>query len=363
MPGSTVVVGLAAEAAPDDRRVALRPDDVGHLVEHGATILVERGVGDALGFVDAEYRRAGADVVDTADVWRDSDVIVKYKAPTASQRALATRPLTVLAIMHPEADHELVEWLLDGGHVGLSLEYYERDGNRPISSITGRITGEMAFLYGAFHAQVHLGGSGRLLMGDRSDPGRVVVIGHGNVGGAAVRAALRNGCSVTVAGRTEKRAADFRSSSGFGVEALGSGDMAFGAALRDADLVIGAILISTFDTPPIVTQSMVSEMRRGAVIVDATAGYGAGYVATMPPDMTDPPPVTTAHGVVHIKIDRYPALVPATTVREVSHEFRGAVTEYLDRGVSGALRSALVVSGGQIVNEEVQRHWQHWRQP
>jgi alanine dehydrogenase len=257
----------------------------------------------------------------------------------------------------------LVEWLLDGGHVGLSLEYYERGGIRPISGITGRITGEMVFLYGAFYAQAQLGGSGRLLVGDRSDPGRVVVIGHGNVGGAAVRAAVRNGCTVTVAGRSVARAESFRTSSGLPIRAVASGDATFDAAVANADLVIGAILISTFDTPPIVSERMVAGMRPGAVIVDATAGYSAGYLATMPPDITDPPPVTTAHGVVHIKIDLYPALVPATTVREVSHEFRAAVAEYLDKGVSGALRSALVVTDGRIVNDEVQRHWHHWRRP
>ncbi len=362
MSAASVTVGLAREA-PEDRRVALRPVDVAGLIECGATILVERGVGLALGFTDQDYRQAGADVAEAVDVWGHSDVIVKYKAPTQSQRALSTRPQTILAIMHPEADHGLVEWLLNGGHVGLSLEYYERDGVRSVSSITGRIAGEMAFLYGAFHAQAQFGGSGRLITGDRSDPGRVVVIGHGNVGGTAVHAALRNGCAVTVAGRSAERAEEFRAAGGLRVQAIASLGAEFETALADADLVIGAILISTFDTPPIVTERMVAEMRPGAVIVDATAGYGAGYLATMPPDRTDPPPITTAHGVVHIKVDRYPALVPATTVREVTHEFRAAVAEYLDGGMSGALRSALVVTEGRIVNDEVQRHWNHWRRP
>lgn len=354
-------MGLASEAVPEDRRVALRPVDVGFLVAAGAMVLVERGAGISLGSTDEDYRRTGAELVGAAEVWHRSDVIVKYKAPTESQRSLSTRPQTILAIMHPEADHDVVQWLLDGGHVGLSLEYYVRDGIPPVSSITGRITGEMAFLYGVFHAQAQLGGSGRLLTGDRNDRGRVVVIGHGNVGGAAIRAALRNGCMVTVAARSAMRAEEFCISSGLPVAAVASTGPEFGAAVAEADLVIGAILISTFDTPPIVTSQMVVKMRPGAVIVDATAGYGAGYIATMPPHMTDPPPITTVHSVVHIKIDRYPAMVPMTTVREVSHEFRGAVAEFLDHGVTGALRSALVVEDGRIVNEEVLRHWHHWR--
>ena len=122
-----------------------------------------------------------------------------------------------------------------------------------------------------------------------------------------------------------------------------------------ADIVIGAILISTFDTPPILERRHIASMSTGSVIVDATAGYGSGYVETMPDDMSLEP--VAVSGIIHVKIDRYPALVPATTVREVSREFVAAVMAILQ----GRGEVALVVGDGRVSNVEVQRHRVHRR--
>lgn len=349
------VVGLAAEDSKEDRRVALRPDDVAllRLRPEVAQVLVEAGAGTRLGYSDSQYAAAGAVIVDPEALWTRADLIVKYKAPSARQRALARNGLTIAAIMHPEADTLTVDWLIAGRHKGYSLEYYEVDGVRPISSITGRITGEMAFHYGVHHLQSHLGGSGKLASGQRDDPARVVVIGHGNVGGAAAQAAARAGCRVFVAGRTERRAGEFVAQSGLAATPLASSGSAFDACVSAADIVIGAILISTFDTPPILERRHVASMATGSVIVDATAGYGSGYVESMPEEMSLEP--VAISGVIHLKIDRYPALVPGTTVREVSREFMSAVVAILQ----GRADVALVVGDGRVTNAEVQRHRVH----
>lgn len=346
-------VGLAAEDRVDDIRVALRPKEVAELLLTGLVkeLLVEKGAGERLGYTNRDYEAFGGRIVSSEFLWSQSDLIIKYKAPSSRQMAQMTEGIRLAAIMHPENDDELVDVLLSKNIHAFSLEYYESDGLRPVSSITGKISGILAFQYGVHYLQLPWG-SGKLVGGE-DEPITTLIIGHGNVGGAAAHAAARAGCDLSIAGRSQSRAQDFLTGAGIQGRALASNRPDFVDRVASSDIVIGSILISTFDTAPILTTEIVSRMRPGSVIVDATAGYGSGYIETMPDPMVSE--FAKVGHVTHVKIDNFPARVARTTVNLVAPAFREAVIAI----IGGLANSACITSQRTVMNEEVARHRRH----
>jgi alanine dehydrogenase len=187
----------------------------------------------------------------------------------------------------------------------------------------------------------------------------VLVIGYGNVGGAAARTAHALGAQVTVLGTNPERLRRFQATLPGVTCRLNSREM-LEREVPAADLVIGAILISTYDTEPMIGEDLVSRMRPGSVIVDVTAGYGAGYLPTFDRLTTLPDPVYERFGVLHCKIDAFPAAVPRTATRAVGPvivpyliALGRAIYDGTPDPVSAAGR---ITAAGQITHPEVERH-------
>jgi alanine dehydrogenase len=356
-------VALVAEDSPTDPRVALLPIDIDRLCKlHPAwRILVQTGAGDKAGYSDDEYRNSGAQIASETTAWRECSIVLKYKAPTERQLALSQYGQTLIGVLHPENNLQLVQLLNSRNQRGIAVEYLrDSTGDRPWGAATGPTTGIQAMLYGAFYMQTSLGGGGRLLTpGKHSRPGEVLVIGHGYVGGAAIEMAVRLGAHVTVAGRTLERATAFRDQSRLQVDIVSSRGSQFKAALSRADVVIGAILISTFDTKPIVYRRDLKSMRPGSVIVDATAGYGSGWVESMPPTLDKSEITRLVDGIVHIKCDHLPLLVFRSAIEEASPTFSNILSMVLTNSNSAVVASGTVCANGVVTNSEVDRHWRH----
>jgi len=328
----------------------------------GVQVLVERGAGEASGYGDHGYVEAGAQLVDQSTAWQRADVVVKYKAPAPAEYRFFRAGLVLIAFLHVEGDIPLMESLESSGMTAWALELIEdEDGSFPGCVSDSEIAGKQAILYGAWLLQAHLGGSGRLLAAIPGVPDpRVVVIGHGNAGGAAARMAASLGAQTTVLGRDPSRLRRFAATAGPRVECRLSTPENLETAVLAADLVVGAILISSHDTPAMLTPQLVERMRPGSVIIDVTCGYGRGYLPTAPGPTTFEAPATLAHGVLHVKIDAMPASVPWTasraTAANVFRFVRSMIAHHAHgEPVSRGLSVARVIAGGQVLHPELHR--------
>ena len=350
-------LGLVAEATADEQRTLLRPSDVVPLSLVGA-ICAESGLGAGVGFSDDEYSAAGACVVSAPEAWR-ARLVAKFRPPTAEQISLLGDRSTVAAVMHAEGTRDLVESLIRLRARAIAFEYLTIDGvTHPLMSATGEISGYQAVTYAAYYLQRPQVGYGRLLAAVLPHPGALVtVIGFGHVGRSAARAAAALGARVRVVHWGA------RAECTCGYECTVVGDRAIGQIVAESDVIIGALRISTFDTPAIVTESAVRSMRPGSVIVDVTAGYGAGYIETSTELTTLKSPVRLVHGVTHIKLRNFPRATPHESVARVSTIFAPVIGQLLAVPEPQWVRSGLITEHGRVVHAEVRRHFPDLARP
>lgn len=193
-----------------------------------------------------------------------------------------------------------------------------------------------------------------------AEPPRVLVIGYGNAGGAAARMASSLGAEVAVLGTNRERLRRFQATVPSSVECHLNSPETLAREVQKADLVIGAILISTYDTEPMITEDLLNQMKRGAVIVDVTVGYGSGYLPTFDHQTSHDEPMYERSGVLHCKIDAMPGSVPLTATQAVSP----LITPYLiqlghsifDGVEDPTSRAGQITRGGEVIHPEVQRH-------
>ena len=355
-------MSIIKEKRQGEIRVILRPKEVETIRQNGFEIYVETGAGSSVGFRDEDYAQSGARIVDTTEAWRRSCFIVKYKAPVKEEYRYLRPDMHLCALFHAEGDPELTSVLCKSGVTAYSYEFFRlEDGSFPIASAASEVAGKLAVLYGGYLLQHHLGGRGVLLPAvTGTKPCRVVIIGHGNLGGAAARLASQMGADVVVLGRTPERLRRFQMTVPNSVRCEISTAETVEREVRHADLVIGAILISTFDTEPIITAEMVQNMNPGSVIIDGTSGYGPGYIATFNRSTSLDTPYFIEHGVLHCKIDVLPASVPITTVEALSPlvmpyllGLGQSIYEDYEDPVSSMGK---ITKHGRVVHPEVSRH-------
>jgi alanine dehydrogenase len=345
-------VSLLRETRHGERRVLLLPEDAVRLRDV-CDLWVEAGAGRGLGIPDEAYIAAGAQIVDPDAAW-SADFLLRLKAPTPAEVRRIRHGAAIAALFHAEGTPDVVAELLGRRISAFSFEYMQDDsGAYPLMAATGEIAGQMAVIYAAYHLQSHLGGSGVSLMACTRVPGaRVAILGYGNVGRAAARAACALGARVTV--WTSQRVAD-----GTGrCEFRGLNEPSMAEALAEADVVIGALRVSTFDTPPVVTKTIVTKMGPGSVIVDVTAGFGAGYIETSSKVTTLDTPFHVAGGVKHIKIRTLPLGVHRTAAGQISATYAPYIVRLITQRVPVPERDGLIVADGKILNAQVRRHYE-----
>jgi alanine dehydrogenase len=352
-----LTVSLLRESRPGERRVLLLPDEAAKL-SGICRFQVEAGAGTGLGVPDSAYQHAGALIVGKAAAWR-GDLLLKLKAPAIAEVARITRPASIAALFHAEGDPDLVTELLNRDITAYSFEHFtDDDGRHPLMAATGEIAGQVAVIYAAYHLQSQLGGSGVAMPACAHVPGaQVAVIGNGNAGRAAARTASALGAQVTVWTRSAVVPPP-----GTPVRYRVLGDPDTGRELAGADVIIGAIRISTYDTAPVITAEIVQRMRPGSVIVDVTAGFGAGFIETSGQLTTLDDPCRLVHGVKHIKIRTLPLGVHQTAAAQISRLYlpyiRRLVASLSDGPPDPVSERGKIISPGKILNEHVCKHYQ-----
>ena len=325
-------IGFPREIKDQEKRVAMTPNGVRHLVAHGHQVRVECDAGLGSGYSNREYQEAGAALTDTGEVW-DSELVVKVKEPLAAEYAYL-RDQMIFTFFHlAGADPLLSETLLARGTTALAYETLEDElGRLPLLAPMSAIAGNMASLVGAYFLGRPQGGRGVQLgtVGGKRY-GRVLVIGGGIVGMHAARVAAGMGANVLMAGLDGELAANDGSGLGEGIRYFLSSPDTVGKEARNADLVIGAVLVRGDRTPRIVTSDMVDSMLPGAVIVDVSIDQG-GSVETSRPT-THSEPVFEQFGVIHYCVTNMPGAYPRTATEALAGATLAYVTGLAGQGL------------------------------
>jgi alanine dehydrogenase len=352
-------IGVPKEIKPQEYRVALTPAGARELAQRGHEVLVEATAGAGSAFSDEAYERAGASIVSVDDVWARSELLLKVKEPIAPEYARLREGLTLFTYLHIAADEPLMRALADSGITAIAYETVETDrGALPLLAPMSEIAGRLAPQAGAHHLEKPKGGRGVLLGGVAGVvPGRVVVIGGGMVGYNAAVIALGMGARVTILERSVERMRYLEQILSGRVTLLMSSSLQIEESVKDADLVIGAVLIPGALAPKLVTREMLSAMKEASVLVDVAIDQG-GCAETSRPTTHDDP-VYTVDGVIHYCVANMPGAVPITSTRALTNVTLPYVEEVAELGVVGAIRHdvelarGVNVVGGRITYEAV----------
>jgi alanine dehydrogenase len=352
-------VGVVREIKPDEYRVALTPAGARELVQRGHEVLVETGAGEGSAFADAAYAAVGARLAGAADVWAESDLLLKVKEPLPEEYGLLRGGQILFTYLHLAASRELTEALVASGAACIAYETVETaSGALPLLAPMSEIAGRLAAQAGAYFLEKPLGGRGLLLGGVAGvAPGKVLIIGGGIVGYNAAVIALGLGASVTILERSIDRMRHLDEVLSGRVSLVMSSTLQIEESVREADVVIGAVLIPGARAPKLVTRAMLREMKRGAVFCDVAIDQGGCGETSRPTTHSDP--VYVEEGVTHYCVTNMPGAVPITSTKALTNATLPYVEAIADHGLAEAvardpaLAAGVNVLWGKITYEAV----------
>jgi alanine dehydrogenase len=347
-------IGVAKEIKSDEYRVALTPAGARELGQRGHDVIVETGAGGGSSFTDAAYEAAGARIASVEDVWADADLLLKVKEPIEPEYGRLREGLVLFTYLHIAADEPLTRALIDSGITAVAYETVETDsGALPLLAPMSEIAGRLAAQAGAYFLEKPLGGRGLLLGGVPGvAPGRVVVIGGGMVGYNAAVIAIGLGANVTILERSLDRMRHLEEVLSGRVSLVMSSTLQIEESLREADVVIGAVLIPGAVAPKLITREMVEGMKEGAVLADVAIDQG-GCAETSHPT-THSEPVYKVAGVTHYCVANMPGAVPITSTKALTNATLPYVEAIADHGIAEAVaRDPAFSRGVNVVDGKV----------
>lgn len=326
-------IGVPREIKDQEFRVGLSPSSVRALTDRGHRVVVESNAGRGSGFDDAAYQSAGAQIDSAAQAWGQA-LVIKVKEPLKSEYDYLAKDQLLFTYLHLAADRHLTEALLESGTSAIAYETVETDDRRlPLLSPMSIIAGRLAVQFGARYLERQQGGRGVLLGGVPGvRPGRVVILGGGVVGTEAAKIAIGMGAQVQLLDVNVERLIQLESLFGSRVELLYSTTAHIEAAIPDADLVIGAVLVPGRKAPTLVTRALVEAMGDGSVLVDVAVDQG-GCIETLRPTSHSQPTYIEA-GVVHYGVPNMPGAVPWTATQALNNSTLSYVLQLAQSGLS-----------------------------
>ena len=341
-----MTIGVPKEVKDHEARVGLVPSGVTALREAGHRVLVEAGAGEGSTLSDAEYEEAGGEIRPTADVWRDSDLVVKVKEPQPSEYGFLRPDLILFTYLHLAPLPELTNRLLASKTSAVAYETIrEEDGSLPLLTPMSEVAGRMAVQVGAQYLEAPNGGRGVLLGGVPGvAPANVLILGGGVVGHNAAKVAVGLGAHVTLIDRNLNRLRELDDVFNSQIVTLASNSFTIRETIRQADLVIGGVLIPGASAPKLVRRDMISSMKRGAVVVDVAIDQGGCLETSRPTTHTDP--VYFVDNVLHYCVSNMPAAVPNTSTFALTNATFPYLLELANNGFSGACAQSPAIREG-----------------
>lgn len=355
-----MIIGLPKELKSGETRVALLPDAVAALVKAGHRVLVQKGAGRSSGHPDSAYRRAGAKIISNlVDIYRRAQMVVKVKEPLPSEYKFFREGLILFCYLHLAANRSLAQALMKKRVTALAFETLQDEkGKVPLLRPMSEIAGRLSTLLGAQFLRSDGGGKGLLLTPTQdSPPGKVLVVGVGNVGRAAAEVAAGLGVPVLALDRhLEPLRSWAKKFSNIHLQHFTPG--ALRRNLPKADLVIGAIYLPGAKTPQLITRPLVKLMTPESVLFDVAVDQGGTAETTRPTSIARP--IYRKYGVIHCAIPNLPALVG----RSASQALSKVILPYVRRAASlgprkiltdAKLKSAVNIEAGKVVHLQVRR--------
>lgn len=357
-----MIIGIPKEIKNNENRVAITPAGVVALKKSGHQVLIEQGAGLGSGFEDADYKAAGADIlVEAKDVWAKADMVMKVKEPISSEYGYFRKGLVLFTYLHLAAEPELAKALVDSGVTAIAYETVEVNRTLPLLTPMSEVAGRMASQIGAQFLEKSKGGKGILLSGVPGvKRGKVTIIGGGVVGTNAAKIAVGLGADVTLIDLSAERLRQLDDQFGKDIQTLMSNPLNIAEAVKDSDLVIGAVLIPGAKSPKLVTEEMIQSMSPGSVVVDVAIDQG-GIIETVDKITTHDDPTYTKHGVVHYAVANMPGAVPRTSTIGLTNVTMPYALQIANKGVeqavaeNQALALGVNVANGSITYKAVAR--------
>ncbi|MFK3939526.1 alanine dehydrogenase [Alkalihalobacillus sp. NPDC078783] len=357
-----MIIAVPKEVKNNENRVAITPAGVSTLVNGGHELFIEAGAGEGSGFTDHEYKTAGATILATPEeTWQVAEMILKVKEPLELEYGYFRQGLILFTYLHLAAEPKLAKALAESGVTAIAYETVEENRTLPLLTPMSEVAGRMATQVGAQFLEKPKGGKGILLGGVAGvKRGKVAIIGAGVVGTNAAKIAVGLGADVTMLDLSAERLRQIDDQFGRDVQTIMSNPMNIADAVREADLVIGAVLIPGAKAPKLVTEEMIKSMKPGSVVVDVAVDQG-GIIETADKVTTHDDPTYTKHDVIHYAVANMPGAVPRTSTIALTNVTIPYAKQIADKGVKQAmianpsLALGLNVANGQITYEAVAR--------
>lgn len=353
-----MIVGVPKERKTLERRVAITPDGVGEIVRRGHTVLVETEAGVGSFFTDDHYKNAGAKIVPTLkDVWTKADMIVKVKEPHESEYEFMRPGLIIFDYLHLASMPELTHVMLEKKVTGVAYELVQVDGRLPLLEPMSEVAGKLAVLNGANFLLAQNGGRGELIGGTIGvPPAKVIVVGAGIAGRAACEMAIGLGADVTVLDRRYERLEQMYHIFKNQIRTVHSSQGTLTREIKDASIVIGAVLVPGAAAPKIITSEMIQTMKKGGVFVDISIDQGGCAETSTLTSLKEP--IKEVNGVLHYGVPNMPAQTPRTSTMALTAATLPYVVD-IANGSFGTLKNNKLLKGainthdGKLTNEAV----------
>ena len=309
-----MIIGCVKEIKKQEHRVGVTPDNVKAYVAAGHKFLIEKGAGVGSGFSDAEYKKAGATIINSAkEVWKKSQMIIKVKEPLKPEYGYFRPGLIIYTYFHLAADKAQTDALLKGKITSVAYEtLIEKDGSIPLLAPMSQIAGRLSILEGSKCLEKTMGGRGIVLGGVPGvQKANVVILGAGTVGTNALKMAVGFGANVTVLDVNLKRLEYLDDLYGGRIQTLASNDANIEKAVIKADLVVGSVLIPGKSAPKLFKKKYLKQMKPGSVFVDVAIDQGGSGETSH--QTYHEKPTYVVDGVIHYCVGNIPGAVPNTS--------------------------------------------------
>ena len=350
-----MIVGVLKEIKAEENRVCMTPAGVEIMRQNGHEVLVEKNAGKGSGFNNKAYTDAGAEIVNTPkDIFKRAKMVMHVKEPLPPEYDLIRKDQIIFTYLHLAAAEELTQVLIKSGSISIAYETIQKaDGSLPLLTPMSEVAGRMAIQQGAKYLEMAQGGHGVLLGGVPGvDPGTVVIIGGGIVGTNAAKMACGLGAKVYILDMNLERLrylSDVMPSNCF---LLMSKPTTVRRLIKEADVVVGAVLIPGAKAPRLITRKMLKTMKRGAVLVDVAIDQGGCFETSKA--TTHGEPIYTVDGVVHYCVANMPGAVPKTSTLALTNATLPYAVEIANKGWKKAMQeNPEIKPGANVVKGKV----------
>ncbi len=350
-----MIVGILKEIKTEENRVCMTPAGVEVMVHNGHEVLVETNAGAGSGFSDSAYAKAGGKLIDSArEIFATADMVMHVKEPLPPEYDLIREGQIIFTYLHLAADETQTKALIKSKSVNIAYETIQKaDGSLPLLTPMSEVAGRMAIQQGAKYLEMAQGGHGVLLGGVPGvDPGTVVVIGGGVVGVHAAKMACGLGAKVYLLDMNLERLRYLSDVMPANCFTLMSSPATIRELVKDADVVVGAVLLPGAKAPRLVTREMLGTMKRGAVMVDVAIDQGGCFETSKATTHGDP--IYVVDGVVHYCVANMPGAVAKTSTLALTNATLPYALEIANKGWKRAMQENNEIKlGANVIHGKV----------